>query len=346
MAVTSGQSDGEPADQRRVLQAVKLKALASGYAGIEPVIDREPEAGLLVLEDRMFGLAETVPDLGRLLHQTARARSAGTGHGSALTIFAEAAVASTLARRASLLQPELAELSLEVLQVQGAQAVPVAPTDIVAPPIPGPEQWQRASIMADAGARVIDDNGRLVADVMGLEVARLSPDGIQVGVGEADRELQGYLNGHLEEVEALAQAVETVRSLRPVSSHPLNRLSRPRWLRSVLLDQPSLVDLPSLEPLPPLVAAEGVFDREPAGAYCPPVPGAVGITVVCSIGVDLNLIPDAFDYRQRTDPESRLILVVPERDRALAIEPLLALFADPSLLEVRSIQPPWESVRS
>ncbi len=355
MTSTPGQSDRELVGQRRAqLEAAKLRSLARRHAGAEggdpgsdSGVSDTAVPGLVFIDDRVFGLAVDVSDLGRLLHQVARTRKAdGSTTVTGLTIFAESEAASVIARRVSLLQPSLADLDVEVQEVDGAQSVSAVAADMLIPPVLDVKAWTAASSMADAGARVIDDHGRLVAEVMGLEVARLTPDGIRVGVGEADRELQVYLNSHLEDGEALARAVQTVSDLRPVPSHPLNRLARPRWLRSVLMDDPSLVELTELQPLAPLTAADGVFDREPSAAYCPPAAGAAGTTVVCSVGVDLNLVPEAFEYRQRTDPDSRLMLVLPERDRHLAVEPLRVLFSDPSDLTVRSVQAPWESVRS
>lgn len=355
--MTSGQAEpttGRQRAQKARLEAVKLRALTAAQAGVSaeevppgPDADNPTAAvGLVVVDDRAYGLAEVVDDLGRLLHRLARLRRDDEPSPGGLTVFAEADVAPVLARRVAVLQAVGLMVDLEVLRVEGAEAMAVVPEKLVAPEPLSAEMWQQASVMADAGARVLDDNGRLVADVMGLEVARVTADGLRIGVGEADRELQVYVNSHLEDSEALTQAANTVRSLRPQPSHPLNRLARPRWLRSVLLDDPSLIDLPSLEPIPPLAANEGVFDTEPAAAYCPPTAGEIGVTVVCSVGVDLNLLPEALDYRERTDRDSRLILVVPERDQRLSVAPMQSLLAEPTLIETRSIQAPWESVRS
>ncbi len=354
--MTSGRPErgaGEQHVQKSRLETAKLRALAAARAGVStedlptgPDGGQPAVAGLVAVNGRAYGLADAIEDLGSLLHRFARLRKGGEPVPDGLTVFAEPDVAPALARRVAVLESVGLVVELEVLQVRGAEAIAVVPAELASPPSLSAERWQEASIMADAGARVIDDHGRLVADVMGLEVARITSEGLRIGVGEADRELQVYVNSHLEDIEALTRAADTVRSLRPQASHPLNRLARPRWLRSALLDDPSLIGLPNLEPIPPLVANEGVFDTEPTAAYSPPTGDEPGVTVVCSVGVDLNLVPEALEYRERTDGESRLILVVPERDRALSVAPMQSLLADSSLIETCSIQAPWESVRS
>jgi hypothetical protein len=97
--------------------------------------------------------------------------------------------------------------------------------------------------------------------------------------------------------------------------------------------------LNDLEPQAPLQPYYGVFDGQPAAAYAP----SERVTVVCSSGVDLDLIPEAVDYRRRIDPDSQLLVVLPERDRRLATAGLIGLVPG---IEVRSVQPPWESVAS
>lgn len=356
-------ADGGLSPERRAhLVAAKLTALVRRHLGDQFPSDNANAATVgsapaVVVRGRGYGLAEDHADLGRLMHWLARQPDAiGT---VGLTVFASPDVAADVARRASFMSAAIvgdaaadstAEQTvaapIDVVQVSGTELTPAPIKLLEPPPVISSDMWQAASVMADAGARVVDDCGRLVADVMGLEVARLTSDGLHIGVGEADRELHDYVHGHMDKREALTQAVETVRSLRPVPSHPLNRLARPRWLRSVLLDNPTLVGLRELEALPPLAPIDGIFDRQSAAAYSPPAGGDRGATVVCSVGVDPDLVLDAFDFQHRSDPDSRLILVVPERDRSLAVDPLLDIMADSGAPEVVSIQAPWESVRS
>jgi hypothetical protein len=60
---------------------------------------------------------------------------------------------------------------------------------------------------------------------------------------------------------------------------------------------------------------------------------------VCSVGVDLDLVPEAVDYRRREDPEAELVIVVPERDRRLVGGPVAE--AVPGLRLV-STDLPWD----
>src|SRR3546814_2743132 len=75
-------------------------------------------------------------------------------------------------------------------------------------------------------------------EVNGLEVARIvhghttvgepiEEPLLEVGVGQADRELTGMLHGSLSPIDQLGRAVEIVRSLRRAGAepHPLNQLA-------------------------------------------------------------------------------------------------------------------------
>ncbi|MEL6985162.1 MAG: hypothetical protein AAFO29_22205, partial [Actinomycetota bacterium] len=111
------------------------------------------------------------------------------------------------------------------------------------------------------------------------------------------------------------------------------RLSRQRWLRSVLLDDPGLLDLDDLEAVAPLRPPRTLLSQEPVAAH------GTGAVVVCSVGVDLDLVPEAAEYRHREDPSAALIVVVPERDRALVGGPMLDLVPG---LRLVSIPAPWD----
>ncbi len=294
-----------------------------------------------VVGSRVYALADEVNDLGAIV------RWAVSQSASAVTVFVDdAEVAGHMARRARLLTADIA-----VKTVVGADAVDSVALPVAVPPVLGDDMWRAAAVMADAGARVVDDHGRLTGEVHGLEVARVevadayadSDTGprLRVGVGEADRELQFQVHGHLSDEQRLRRAVQLVtHHRRPgVALHPLTRLSRPRWLRSTLLADPGLIGLAELEPRPPLQPKPGIHDGDAAAGYSP----SDRVTVVCSAGVDLDLLPAAADYRQRIDPASHLIVVVPTRDAALVAGGM------PGLVErchISPIEPPWESVVS
>ena len=295
--------------------------------------------------------------------QTAEERGLGgvlrwaLAHGAkSLTVIADAEVSGAIARRADLI-----DFDITVWASTGPDVVPAVKTAALTPPELPAEHRRFGALIAEAGARPIDDHGMLVAEVAGLEVARVvdvmvtdfSEDGGQfpttsndgptlaVGVGQADRELQDYIHGHLDDDANLRRAIAAVVQHRNPGSavHPLTRVARQRWLRSVLLDDPSRLGLDRLEPLVPLRPRHTVLGDEPSAAA-----GAVNggaepdVVVVCSVGVDLDLLPEAADYRDRDHPDAELIVVVPERDRQLSAGPLAALIPK---LRLESIPEPW-----
>lgn len=255
-----------------------------------------------------------------------------------LIIIAEGAAASGIARRAALLDADITVWRADGTEVRPAESAP-APV----PPVIPASHRRFDAVIAGAGARPVDDHGMLVAEVAGLEVARVQeaePGGeprLVVGVGQADRELQQYIHGHLDVDANLRRAVAAVIEHRHTGSagHPLTRVARQRWLRSSLLDDPGMIGLAALEPVVPLRPRETLLGDEPAAAR------GESAVVVCSVGVDLDLLPEAADYRHRVDPEAELIVVVPERDRGPATSALAGIV--PRLL-VTSIDLPWDPV--
>ena len=167
----------------------------------------------------------------------------------------------------------------------------------------------------------MDDYGLLIGDVAGLEVCRVvdGPDGptIDVGVGQADRELHQMVHGKADLDHELRRVISAVAQYRrPGSHHPLTRVGRERWLRSVLLDDPGLVGAEQLEPIVPLRSRRGLKITEPAAAAGHDLDGRAVVVITMS-GVDLDLVPEAADYRHRHDPAASVVIAVPERDLAL-----------------------------
>lgn len=336
-----------------------MRALVRSLTGTElelPVpsasspADRAALGPTAVVAGRFFGLADGPRDLGPALHKAVR-------HGAdSLTLLAEADIAPDLARRASLI-----DFDIDVRSIEGAEAVETAPRPAPAVPELDDDMWRAAAVIVDAGARVVDDHGRLVAEVLGLEVARIEDPlalvgldtaldnldpadryRLRIGVGEADRELHEYLkrsedsNRRPDDRLVLERVVSLVSMKRTDPAHPLSRLARPRWLRSAVLDDPDSVDLAELEAVAPLRPHPGLFDREPSAAYSK----VDRVTVVCSAGIDLDLLPEAVDYRQRLDPDSRLTVVVPHRDVDMIRSRVAPLIDN---CEIRSIDAPWET---
>ncbi len=263
-----------------------------------------------------------------------------------LVILADAAVAGVLRRRIDLMQPPRG-LEVSAAAIEGTTFVEAQPAARLIPPDLGADIWALAGLINESGARAVDDHGRLVAEWAGLEVARVTRDGqgrplFEVGVGQADRELQVLVHGDLAPDTALRRAVATVAVHRRPGAHPhpLNRLARERWLRASLVDQPSLVDLVDLESVPPLEPRATVLGHRPVGAVGHTADGR-RVVVVCSTGVDLDLAPQAADYRAREDVDAHLVVVVPEPDRYQVTQELVAMVPD---AELRSVPSPWEDL--
>ncbi|MFT7601728.1 MAG: hypothetical protein ACI8TP_004689 [Acidimicrobiales bacterium] len=235
-------------------------------------------------------------------------------------------------------------VSLEVWQIHGTEVVVAEAAPIAEVPELGADIWALAGVMTESGARVVDDHGRLVAEVAGLEIARVErdPQGlpvIEVGVGQADRELHHLVHSNLDIDTALKRAVGMVAAHRSPGAppHPLNRLARERWLRSLVLDDPSLVGATTLEPVPPLRPRSTLLGTQPVAAVGTTTEGSP-VVVVTSVGVDPDLAPEAADYRGRTNPDASLIVVVPPRDTYQLTVDLVDALGRAKLV---SLEPPW-----
>jgi len=316
-----------PLERRRQLQALGLRALIKRRFGPEVgsaarvvpygggaaiVAGAAPEAaGLLaaVFADSPTGLGSAV-DL---------AAREGAGH---LYFFAELNTPA-VARRA-------AEFALPVTVVDPGgdfQALESEPHRAIAPPpsrLASAREWLRA-----AGLDVEWEDGVLLGELLGLEVARATDLGLEgvvldVGVGKHDREANRLLYPDGPTDELLAHAVSVVAELRRPNApvHPANQLAPERWLRAVIRNQPSLVGLdavrsgPSPEPRPDLrgrsVAPGWGYDA--AGE---------AVVVACSVGVDPDVVALAADARLQapawpdfpsSERPARLLIVVPEGD--------------------------------
>lgn len=249
--------------------------------------------------------------------------------------------AADLARRATLVDGS--DISVRVFAVDGASADLASPRPVVAaPPIPD-DHWQLAPIISEAGARPLDDHGVLVAEVNGLEVARVvdGDDGpiIDIGVGQADRELSQLVHGGQEPGAGLRRVIAAVIEHRTGGSHhPLVRVARERWLRSVVLDQPELIGAAELTPVVPLRPRDGLMIAEPSAAAGERHDGHP-IVVVAVVGVDLDVVPEGADYRALVAPEAELVIVMPERDVPLN-NSLIGLVPD---ARVVALAEPWRS---
>ena len=238
------------------------------------------------------------------------ARQAGVDE---VHVMAEAAT-GLLARRAGAFSPPPVVWRVEGRAVEPASADPPA-----AEPEPAPEVEAFVPMLLDAGADPVFEGGVLRGEVLGLEVARVVADAsgtrLEVGVGQADREAQRLLHADRPTAEALHRAVAAVRDVRRADApeHQVNRLAGERWMRSILVRRPDLVGARHLEPVPSPVERSDLRQAAPAPAAGVDLAGRP-LLVVCSTGIDVDLVPAAADARLSDGRDPRLLLVVPEVD--------------------------------
>jgi hypothetical protein len=223
--------------------------------------------------------------------------------------------AGVLARRAT----AFAEPVPEVWVVAGRALERAEPEPVPAVPPLDPQLELWAPVLQEAGCDVVSEFGRLVGEVLGLEVARVVMDDgsprLEVGVGRFDREAHAELAGAGDPTpETLRRVAAQVREQRRPGApgSPLLRLAPERRLRSFLLAEPDLVGAAHLRPVPSVVDAP-LRTPAPAAAVGTTTGGAP-VVVVASTGIDLDLVPTAADVRAREAPAARLVLAVPPRD--------------------------------
>ena len=182
----------------------------------------------------------------------------------------------------------------------------------------------------------------LVGEVRGLEVARAvaDTDGVrlEVGIGRHDREAFGIMHGDVPTERSLARVVKSVADRRRAGAppHPLNRLGAERLLRAALVDVPNLVGAKELTAVPPPLPRSNLADPSPAAAAGVTFSGEP-LLVVCSTGVDLDLVPHAIDARISDGRQPELVLAVPERDAHPVTRALAAALVEPARLRRSSM---------
>lgn len=217
-----------------------------------------------------------------------------------------------------------------------------APDPVLAP---APSTEEQRLLLEQAGVDVVVEEGEMRGEVLGLEVARavVGGDGtarLEVGVGRFDREAFTLMHGELSPPEALARAVEQVAAVRHPGAepHPINRVARERWLRHHLIEHPDLVGATALRPVDAARTRVGLRDATIAVAVGERADGTA-LVVACSVGVDLEAVPDAADARLRHAPDADLVIVVPPGDDHPVTHDLAALLERPA--GVVTVEPPW-----
>ena len=314
-------------DPRTKLLTAKLRALASPHAGGDELVPADfPGGASLVAGAAAWVLLEqqAVTALGPALVWADR-RGATDVH----LVVDDLEAAGIVARRGACFDPAPTTWCID-----GTHLAVAAPSEVprAEAAAPAPEL---AELLVDADLEVLVESGIVRGEVLGLEVARIvhgtSSAGepldaplLEVGVGQADRELTGMLHGGLPPREQLARVSEIVRHQRTPDArpHPLNQLVPERWLRATLVADPGRIGLEELRPVEAAIPRANLRDKGVAIGHGRRPDGAP-VVVACSVGIDLDLVPAAADARLAVDPDADLVVVVPERDahpvtRALA----------------------------
>ncbi len=231
-------------------------------------------------------------------------------------------IASIDARRATALDP-----APEVRLVVGTGSEAAEPAAVLPPGEPPPIPDRFEDLCRGAGVEPIVEYGIWRGEVLGLEVVRATDAGFETGVGRFDREASALLHGDLPTTESLAAAADQVRAQRRegAGAHPLATLARERWLRHDLLADPGRVGLADLTAVDPAVERGGLRAPAPAPAVGTG-PDDERVLVVCSVGVDTELVPATADLVLREQPD-RVIVVVPSRDVMAPVEEAVARMA-------------------
>ncbi len=342
----SGPDDG---DRRSRLLGIKLRALVVDHLG-RP-IDSEPESFPL-------GAALREGDAAWVLVEGPAARSLGAAlawsirhDATSLHLVAEQDT-GLLARRAQRLA-----FPVTVWFPQDRVLLPVVAEPLVEAPPPSPEHVELVAVIEAAGATPNVEHGVVVGEVRGLEVCRvvdqptvghfaelgdidIAPptdpgtgmitDGVllEVGVGANDREAFRLLHGDIPTVEALTAVVDSVLAHRSPDApqHPLNRLGQERYLRWQLQQDPRLVGMAAVSPTEPPQPRPNLKDPIPCVARAIGADGSE-VTVVCSVGVDVDLVGFVADVQEMADVP--VIVALRERDAVPITRDLLAMLATP-----------------
>ena len=233
-----------------------------------------------------------------------------------------------LARRAEAFSTPITVWAVDERTLRLAEAEPLAP-----PPSPSPDHLALVPTIEAGGATPVIEHGVVTGEVRGLEVCRVVDDVIggqvrlEVGVGAHDREAFALIHGDVPTIDALAGVVHAVTRHRGAGTadHPLDRLAPERLLRWRLEQDPSPLGLVSLAQAEPPLPRPYIKDRAPCTARGDRGDGSP-VVVVCSVGVDLDLIPYATDARRLGEDRPGVgggmdfeqavetIVVVPPRD--------------------------------
>jgi hypothetical protein len=323
-------TDVDQSGRRSRLRSLKLQALVRDHLGgdVDAHIGAFPPGAAVLVGAAAWVLVEDDVDRG-LGPALAWSRRNGAER---LHVLADHDT-GLLARRAGGFR-----FPIEVWHVEGRVLLPAVAEPLGAPAAASPEHLALLDAIRAGGAEPIVEHGVVTGEVRGLEVCRVVDDPftgavrLEVGVGTHDREAFTLIHGDVPTVEALAGVVHAVEEHRRpgAGQHPLNRLVPERLVRWQLEHGPESIGLAAVEGAEPPVPRRNVKDRVPCVARGRRDDGSP-VVLVCSVGVDLDLVPYAIDARQVPGVDGgEVVLVAPPRD-LVPITVELAGLADQAL---------------
>jgi hypothetical protein len=325
----------DPAAARRSrLLGIKLRALVAEHIGTD--ITAEPVSfapGAALVHDGAGWVLLDERPAARLGASLAWGTRAGIDQ---LHVIAEWGTGA-LARRAASF-----DFPISVWHAEQRTLLPAVAEPLLDPEPPAADHLRFVEVIEAAGAETSIEHGVVAGEVGGLEVCRVVDDPtlgttrLEVGVGTHDREAFAMLHGDEPPADALARVVAAVAPHRRLDAdpHPLNRLGRERLLRWHLIAHPELVGASRLDAAQPPLARPNLKDPIPCVATGIDESGTE-LVVVCSVGVDLDLVPYSADARlaveaARSNGKRRLLLVTPARDRLPVAEQLAGMLDPPA----------------
>jgi hypothetical protein len=328
-------------ERRSRLLGVKLGALARDHLHLTGELSPFPAGAAVRGDDRRGAvLAEDMPgrSLGPAIAWASRHDV------EELHLLVEDAAGMLARRAAAFAAPP------RLWWVQGRDLHPVEAEPVPARTEPSSAALAYVPQLVAAGCDVVVEHGSVIGEVLGLEVARVVEQAsgtprLEVGVGRHDREAFAIIHGDVPTDTALASVVDTVRRYRrsDTPQHALHRLAAERWLCQVVVADPAIVGAARLEPAEGPMPRPNVKDPWPAVATGEQSDGSP-VVVVCSVGIDLDLVPYAADARLELGAEGRLVLVVPERDAHPVTRQLAAALTRPA--ELVTVTDDWRSLPS
>ena len=305
--------------RKQALDLAKLRALVREQFGSDDGAETVSIAGGAALQAGprlwIYQSGATKRLLGRAL-AIAEQRQIADLH----IIVDDGAAAALMARQSQGLDPAPTVWQTSGRTLIAAVPAPAPPAERAAEALFGGRAGELVELLRAAGAEIVVEHGEISGELRGLQIARIAAghDGqprLAVGVGRFDQEANDVMHADLPAQQALINAMSEVRVYRHRNArpHPVNRLARDRWLRAQLLAEPAIAGLVTLRAVVPGSPRLNVRDPVPAVGLGETADGAL-VLVVCSVGVDLELIPEAADLLVLHHAE-RVVVASPARDQ-------------------------------